>query len=64
LFKPGDKVYPGDIVGYIGITGNANIQVPHLHLFISANGSSVNPLNILNVIYNTNNANLITPCGY
>ena len=30
-FKPGDYVYPGNILGYVGNTGNARNTPPHLH---------------------------------
>lgn len=63
-FQPGEKVYPGDIIGYIGITGNANNNVPHLHLFTSINGVPTDPMIILNVIFDPNNLKLLTPCGY
>lgn len=62
FFKLGDIVYPGDIIGYIGITGNANILNPHLHLTI--NRGNRNPLDFLNVTYNQNEIYLKTPCNY
>ena len=30
-FKPGDYVYPGNLLGYVGNTGNARNTPPHLH---------------------------------
>ena len=30
-FSPGDVVYPGNILGYVGNTGNAQGTPPHLH---------------------------------
>lgn len=48
-FKPGDKVYAGEIVGYTGITGNAyNIPYPHLHLGVIRDYKYVNPEEYIN----------------
>ena len=49
-FAVNDIVYQGEIIGYTGITGNANGEyiIPHLHLKTSKNGIPVNPVPYLN----------------
>lgn len=43
-FVPGDAVREGDIVGYVGDTGNARGTPPHLHYGIyGAPGGALNP---------------------
>jgi murein DD-endopeptidase MepM/ murein hydrolase activator NlpD len=44
--RPGDLVMPGDIVGYVGNTGNARGTPPHLHYGIYAS-RAVNPFPLL-----------------
>jgi len=48
-FKPGDVVYRGNILGYVGNTGNARTTPPHLHygVYDPARGA-VNPWPLLN----------------
>ena len=41
----GDYVSQGDIIGYVGSTGESEVE--HLHFGISYNGSYVNPLNYI-----------------
>jgi len=42
--KPGDVVEPGDVIGYVGNTGDANGTPFHLHYGIySWNGTATNP---------------------
>jgi peptidoglycan LD-endopeptidase LytH len=43
-FEPGDLVMPGDIVGYVGDTGNARGTPPHLHYGVYTPGAgAINP---------------------
>ena len=41
----GDYVYAGDVVGYVGQSGN--VTGPHLHFEVLRNGNPVNPRNYL-----------------
>lgn len=50
-FRPGDKVYRGEVIAYSGCTGNAyEVPYPHLHLTVLQNGKQVNPEIYLNGI--------------
>lgn len=50
-FRPGDKVYRGEVIAYSGRTGNAwDVKFPHLHLTVHKNGKRVNPEIYLNGI--------------
>jgi len=42
-FRPGDRVEAGDIIGYVGDTGNARGGPEHLHYGVYAHGSAENP---------------------
>ena len=43
--RPGDRVVAGDVVGYVGNTGNARTTAPHLHLGVyAAAEGAVDPL--------------------
>lgn len=42
-FKIGDMLDPGDLIGYIGNTGNARGKSPHLHFGIYYKGLARNP---------------------
>lgn len=47
-FEPGDLVRTGDVVGYVGNTGNARATPPHLHYGIYTPGEgAINPFPLL-----------------
>jgi murein DD-endopeptidase MepM/ murein hydrolase activator NlpD len=47
-FQPGDLVMPGDIVGYVGDSGNARGTPPHLHYGVYMPGAgAINPFPLL-----------------
>lgn len=60
-FKAGDQIYQGEIIGYIGVTGNASPNVPHLHYGVKKNGVWINPLPYINTTKDSNHK-LSTPC--
>lgn len=44
VFKPGDVVYAGEVIGYTGRTGNAyNVHFYHLHLVVKDDNGVLNP---------------------
>lgn len=45
--SPNDWVNQGDIIGYVGDSGNAKGTPPHVHYGIYINGSAVNPYPLL-----------------
>ena len=45
--SPNDWVNTGDIIGYVGNSGNAKGTPPHVHYGIYINGSAVNPYPLL-----------------
>lgn len=45
--RPNDWVDAGDIIGYVGDSGNAKGTPPHVHYGIYVNGSAVNPYPLL-----------------
>ena len=56
-------VYAGDIIGYTGITGNANENVPHLHLGVqNSDANWINPTTYLNATVSTTSTTITTPC--
>jgi len=53
LVRPGQRVSEGQLIGYVGRTGNATTTCPHLHYAItSPRGSKVNPYPLLEPLYN------------
>ena len=56
VFKPGDKVFAGEIIGYTGRTGNAyDVAFKHLHLGVKFNGDWVDPADYINGEHQWNN---------
>ena len=45
--RPNDWVDAGDIIGYVGDSGNAKGTPPHVHYGVYINGSAVNPYPLL-----------------
>lgn len=65
LFKVGDRVEIGDIIGYIGVTGNANPKVPHLHFGVRVNGKWKDPFDYINATLQNDvddGLSISTPC--
>jgi peptidoglycan LD-endopeptidase LytH len=47
-FQPGDFVMPGDVVGYVGDSGNARGTAPHLHYGVyTPSAGAINPFPLL-----------------
>ncbi len=44
---PGEFVSPGDLLGYVGNTGNARTTPPHLHFGVYTASGAINPLPLL-----------------
>jgi murein DD-endopeptidase MepM/ murein hydrolase activator NlpD len=45
--SPGDRVAVGDVLGYVGNTGNARATPPHLHYGIYTIAGAINPYPLL-----------------
>lgn len=61
--KVGDYIQAGTIIGYTGVTGNANAEFPHLHLSIKDEaGNWIDPELYLNATVSSSKAEISTPC--
>jgi murein DD-endopeptidase MepM/ murein hydrolase activator NlpD len=61
-FKEGNPIYAGEVIGYIGHTGNASASRPHLHLKTTVNGALANPADYFNATVSTTVTTITTPC--
>lgn len=43
----GDRVEAGEVIGFVGTSGNAPANAPHLHYGIYVDGEAVNPFPLL-----------------
>ena len=59
----GMEVSSGDLLGFVGNTGNAITTPPHLHFGISANDEMVNPYPVLSRAEVVRRAQVATPLG-
>ncbi len=41
--KVGDEVLAGDLIGYVGDSGNAEVTAPHIHFELHKNGEPIDP---------------------
>jgi hypothetical protein len=57
-----DRIYAGEIIGYIGVSGNAIGGIPHLHLKTMEGTSIVNPSKYLNATVTITSTTITTPC--
>ena len=46
--RPGDKVYVGDRIGRVGMTGRTSF--PHVHMWLELYGRRVDPCTVLDVV--------------
>lgn len=58
----GDTINAGELIGYIGVTGNASPDVPHLHLSTKVDGVKADPTTYLNATVSTSTTDITTPC--
>lgn len=56
----GLEVHPGDILGYVGNTGNAKYTPSHLHFAVRVDDQTVNPYPILTTAVPVRHARMIT----
>ncbi len=61
-FTTGDTVYAGEVIGYIGYTGNANVNVPHVHVNTYKNWIEINPELYFNATIDPTTTTITTPC--
>jgi murein DD-endopeptidase MepM/ murein hydrolase activator NlpD len=57
------EVQSGDLLGYVGNTGNALTTPPHLHFGVNENDEMVNPYPMLAKAIPVRQAHIRTPLG-